>query len=210
MKKINSQMLESLNKALGLSGRGSQATELTDGIVDQVIDVLPVVRRSRTFAQTDGIFYALLRNVHAAADSRAVSLFPYAPTTTALPPYPAPMPRDFDVWLLSSAIRQSAGAGTLSGSLRISAPAELMGLSTLGTPIGSTTNVAFWDTLVTEGVTFGILAAEPKPVQKIGLRLPRATTTELIFASTSSAATTFDCICMLGVFPVGLGQDVLV
>ena len=59
MKKIDSQALDVLQKALGLSGPGSPITELTDGVVDQVLEVGGVIRRSRTQAGTEGIHAAV-------------------------------------------------------------------------------------------------------------------------------------------------------
>ncbi len=210
MKKIDSQMLESLNKALGLSGVGSPVTELTDGIVDQVIDVGPIVRRSRTQANTAGVYTALIRNVHGAGNSLSAGIAPFLGAAAALEPYPSPMPAGFDVWLLSSVVTQSAGTGTVSAALRVDVPARLMGLSSLGASVGAAMNVAFWDTIVDESILFAIKSNQTEPVQKIGLRLPRDPATQLVFSSTSSAAATFDCLMMLGVFPVGLGQDVIV
>lgn len=210
MKKIDSQALDVLNKALDLRGPGSPATELSDGIVDQMIEIGPIVRRSRTQASTEGIYTGMLRNVHAAADSRAIGLFPFNGGSAAIAPYPAPMPAGFDVWLLSAVVLQASGTGTLSGALRVSYPGRMMGLSTSGGAVGATVNVAFWDTIIDEGTLFAIKSAQTQPVQNIGLRLPRDTATQLIFASTSSAVATFECFIMLGVFPVALGQDVIV
>ena len=210
MKKIDSQALDILNKALDLRGPGSPATELTDGIVDQVLSVNEIIRRSRTQARTAGIYTGMLRNVHAAADSRTATLTPFNATTTARAPYPAPMPADFDVWLLSAAVTQLSGTGTLSAALRVNCPASIMGLTTTGAAVVSVQNVALWDALLVEGTTFGFPTANDEPMKKIGLRLPRAPLTQIIFASTSSATATFDCFITLGVFPVALGQDVIV
>jgi len=210
MKKIDSQMLESLNKALGLSGAGSPVTELADGVVDQVVDVLPIVRRGRTQAQTGGIYTGMLRNVHAGADSKTSVLTPFNATTTARAPYPAPMPADFDVWLLTAAVTQLSGGGTLSGALRVNCPAGIMGLTTTGAAVASVQNVAFWNTVVVEATTFGTKSGTTTPLQNIGVRLPRDPVTQIVFGSTSSEAATFDCFITVGVFPVGLGQDVIV
>jgi len=210
MKTIDSQALDALKKALGLAGAGSPVTELTDGIVDQVIDVAPIIRRSRTQAQTTGLYTGMLRNVHAGADSQTSVLTPYNGTTTARAPYPAPMPRDFEVWLLTAVVTQLSGGGTLSGALRVNCPASVMGLTTTGAAVISSANVAFWNTVVVEATTFGTKSGTTTPLQKIGMRLPRSATTQLVFGSTSSEAATFDCFITLGVFPIALGQDVVV
>jgi len=212
MKKINSAALESMNKALGLSGTGSPVTELTDAIVDQVIEVGPIVRRSLTQAQTGGIYSAQIRNIHTAAESLTGSVTPYLGGTSAKAPYPSPMPAAFDVWLLGAAVTQVSGTGTLSAALSVQYPTSVMGLTNKGGALTTTVmNTAHWDTVVVENTTFGVSTGElGVPFRKIGLRLPRATGTLIIFGSTSSAAATFDCFMTLGVFPTALGQDVLV
>lgn len=211
MKKIDSQALDILKQAFGLSGATSPVTELTDGVVDQVIDVRPIVRRSRTQAQTEGLYTGVLRNVHPGADSRTATLNPYNAGATANPPYPAPMPRGFDIWLLSAFLTQLSGSGTLSAALRVIVPATKMGLDTLGAPVAATMNTALWDSIVAEGVaTVGVKSGQTETMQKIGIRLPRSPDTQLSFGSTSGAAATFDCFVILGVFPVGLGQDAIV
>ncbi len=210
MKKIDSQALDILTKALGLQGPGSPVTELTDGIVDQVLEVGPIIRRSRTQAQTAGIYTAAMRNIHGAADSTTSTITPYAAGATAFAPYPSPMPAGFDIWLLSAAVTQLSGTGTISAALRVVIPATVMGISTLGGVVGAVTNVAFWDTILTESTTFAVKGAISEPSTRIGMRLPRSASTSLIFATTSSAIATFDCFLVLGVFPVALGQDVIV
>jgi len=210
MKKIDSQALEVLKEALGLSGAASPVTELTDGIVDQVLWVNDIIRRSRTQAQTGGLYTGILKNTHAAADSRVSALLPYNATIAAIPPYPTPMPRGFDVWILSAAVTQASGTGTLQAALLLECPASVMGLSSTTGAFQSNQNLAFWDTVIVENTTFGIASGITEPTRKIGLRIPRAPTTALRFASTSSAAAVFDCFITLGVFPTALGQDVLV
>jgi len=210
MQKIDSQALDVLKEALGLSGVGAPVTELTDGIVDQVLEVGPIIRRSRTLAATTGLFTAMMRNIHVGADSRTTELNPYNATTTARPPYPSPMPRGFEVWLLNAVINQSAGAGTLQGALRVNCPATVMGMSSTGGSVATVQNLAFWDAVIVEATTFGIRAAQAQPMQRIGMRLPRSAATQLVFATTSSAAATFECFLTLGVFPIALGQDVVV
>ena len=209
MKKIDSQALDVLQKALGLSGPGSPQTDLADGVVDQVLEVGPIIRRSRTQAQTSGIYTALIRNVHSAANSITGTIAPYQAGALARAPYPSPMPAGFDVWLLFAAVTQLSGTGTLSAALRVNCPARIMGITAVGAQI-SVQNVSFWDTIVTESTTFAVQSGTTHPGKKIGMRLPRDAATQIIFGTTSSALATFDCFMTLGVFPVALGQDVIV
>lgn len=211
MKRIDSQALGMLNKALGLTGAGSQITELEDGHVDQALDVGPIVRRSRTLAGSGGIFTARLRNTHPAADSRTAILLPYLSGTAAIAPFPSPIPEQFDVWLLLASISQVSGTGTLSAAMTLNIPASQMAMSTVGagTAALAAMTLAFWDALITEDVEFGLLNGARGPLSRPGLRLPRSPALEIEFASTSSAAATFELLLLLGVFPVALGQDVL-
>lgn len=210
MKKIESQALDVLTKALGLSGAGSPVTELSDGVVDQVLDVASIVRRSRTQGKTTGIYTALLRNIHAGAESKSSLLKPYAPSSgTPRAPYPNPMPAGFDVWLLTAAVTQLSGSGTLSAQLRLDIPPTQMGISITGTSVEARMTVANWDAVIAENTTFGVASAVDKPLWRIGTRIPRSADTDIVFASTSSAIATFDCFMTIGVFPVGLGQDIV-
>ena len=215
VKRIDSQALGTLNKALGLTGAGSPLTELADGVVDQVVSVNEIARRSRTLNQQfGGIFTAILRNNHAGIGSLTATLNPFdLPAALVFPPFPQPIPDTFDLWLLACNV-SIVGAGTHTSALFINFPAANMGFSITnagGQVAAAVTSqcVAFFDTVVTENVIF---ATTPQglPQVLIGQRLPRDPLTQLVFASTSSLAQTFDMRLMLGLFPVGLGQDGLV
>lgn len=209
MKKIDSDALGSLNKALGLSGAGSSMTELADGVVDQALDVVPAIRRGRTQAATEGWYVSRMVNVHAVANSLTSVVNLFAPGGQAIPPFPAPMPDRFDLWLLAASVVQTAGAGTISAALFLNTPAIVVGLSTTGTASIISHCLAHWDTIVDENVLFAQLQ-QGGTMQRIGLRIPRSITTQLVFATTSSEAATFQLATILGVFPIALGQDVLV
>jgi len=210
VKKIDSDALGILTKALGLSGAGSPITELADGVVDQALDVAPIVRRSRTQAATGGIYIGGLENVHGAGTTLTTSTFPYNVTVGSFAPYPVPMPLQFDIWLLSATMARASGTGTVTAQLQTiyGAAQQGFGVDDGGAATGALTLLqthAYWDTLVTGGT--GLLRSEG-PEAIIGLRLPRPSpTTELRFTSTSSAAATYVCLVTLGVFPVALGQD---
>lgn len=212
MKKIDSDALGILNKALGLSGPGSQITELHDGIVDQALDVVPAIRRGRTIAGSTGIFSVVMRNIHAVANSQSSVLTPYeAGTTARVLPYPPAMPAQFDIWLFSAGVIQTVVAGTISASLRLQfrVAQQGLGINQAGGAVSQQLIqfLAFWDALATEGATFGLLAGSEEPVAKLNLRLPRDLGLTLAFFSTSSDTATFECHMVLGVFPVSLGQD---
>lgn len=216
MKKIDSDALGVVTKALGLTGRGAQLTELEDGIVDQTLDVAPLVRRGRTLAGTEGVFVFLFRNVHASANSLTSILNPFqVGDAFAFEPFPTPIPAQFDLWVIGATIFQVSGSGTLSAALHLNFPAVSIGAAitnTGGTPARAVTShtLAFWDAIATENITFGIKNGSRGPFANIGLRVPRSILSQLIFATTSSAAATFDLRVIVGLFPIGLGQDAIV
>lgn len=214
-KKIDSQALGTLNKALGLTGAGSPITELADGVVDQVVSVNEIARRSRTLNQQfGGLFRAVLRNNHSGAGTLTTTVNPFAlPVALVFSPFPTPIPDSFDLWLLTVDV-SVVGAGTLTAALFINHPAANTAFSSTntGVQVGAAVTgqpVCFFDTVIDENVLFGIQESG-EPTAYPGLRLPRDRLTQLVFASTASAAQTFDMRLGLGLFPVGLGQDGLV
>jgi hypothetical protein len=215
VKRIDSDALGIVTKALGIEGKGSSETELLDGQVDQVLEVGNLARRGRTLAQTEGLFLARLRNAHAGASDESTTVNIYGITSgVEIAPYPAPMPAQFDIWVLSATLRRTTGSGTITGVLFANYPAQVMGISSQeGGPVGAgiTSNaLAVWDSIITSNlIDVGVLN-EGGTLAKIGIRMPRAPTTQLVFQSESSAVATYDCLVMLGVFPVGLGQDGIV
>lgn len=213
-KKIDSQALEIANKALGLTGAGSRITELADGVVDQVLEVTPIVRRSRTQGITTGIYTAVMRTDHTDAETVQAQLNPYrVPAINLTPPWPSPIPSSFDLWLLSAGVRRNAGGGTVSATLSVdyANSSQGFGINDGGTAAQSTLphRLAFWDAVITDVTVFAILAGSEQPNAQIGLRLQQGIFTELVFRATSTLTSQWDCQLLLGIFPVGLGQDVL-
>jgi len=212
MKKVDSQALAVVNKALGLTGAGAPVTELTDGVVDQTLDVGPLVRRGRTLAGTEGCATIVLRAVHGGATTLTTEITPYALGTTGLiAPFPNPIPTQFDLWLLSATLIQISGTGTLSAALFIGYDSiQGFGIDNAGNAVVSEerTPVALWDALITKSADqFGILTGTRGPLAMLGIRIPRNLATTLVFISTSSAAATFEVQCVVGLFPIALGQD---
>ncbi len=211
VKRIDSDALGDVNLALGLSGAGSQLTELADGVVDQVLSVNELARRGRTQQSTQGLYYPTLRNVHSAADNESVTIDVYNVGATAqVEPYPSPMPKQFDVWLLGASLRLVSGGGSIGAtlSLRVGTRAQGFGLVDDGTQVlvSQPIRLVFWNTLITVNSTTFAVQNDRKPHHTIGIRIPRIGS-ELIFASTSGAAATYDCQLIVGVFPAALGQD---
>ena len=215
MKSIDSQALELVNRALGLTGAGAPLTEFLDGFVDQTLDIGALVRRGRTLAKSTGVFFGLLRNIHGAADTQTSSFPPYTGGTGGIVPYPSPMPLGFDIWVLAAFVRQLSGSGTFTGALMIDPNTTILGwgVDQAGLAVNAIARMplVFWDSLVTQTDEFALME-DGQPWAKIGIRLFRLNRNDvrLLFSSTSSAIATFDCFIMMGVFPVGLGQDIQV
>lgn len=215
MKRVNSDALQEVDRALGITGQaGALETEFQDGIVDQVLDVGPLIRRGRTLGISEGIFEGTLRNVHPGAGSlTSVTNIYLVPVAPAFPPWPTPVPRGFDVWLLNAVVRQVSGAGTFQGALfaNYDAGVQAFGVSNTGATVVSSAHhvLVNWDGLVTDTFVYGVLnGAVPKVTP---FRLVRGTVpgTSLTFSSTASDVITFDCQVLIGLFPTGLGQDVI-
>ena len=212
---IKGDALSAVASSLGLTGPGEQVTEFQDGILDQHIDVAPLIRRGRTQAATDGLYIGVMENVHGAADSQVSVIAPYLVPVGAIGPYPAIMPESFDVWILGASTQRTTGSGTMTASLamRFGAPKMGFGIDEAGlsvAPVNVQIILAFWDALITENTTFGLLNGARGPYKKIGIRMPRDAASDLVFRTTSSAIATFHLNLVLGVFPVGLGQDAIV
>jgi len=214
LKTVASDALGIVNRALGITGSGAPRTEFPDGILDQVLDVGPLVRRGRTQAATQGIYNAVLRTVHTDAETLSTAVAPYFPGANSRPPYPDPVPVQFDIWLLGASVRQISGGGTISALLAVQYGAAALGWgeddSGVAVTLNSDISLAHWDALATVSTEFAILNGARGPWARFGLRLPRHPDTSLVFRCTSSVTATFDCNLLLGVFPVALGQDIAV
>lgn len=212
-RRIDSDALAVANRALGLTGTGAAETVLLDGSVDQVLDVVPIVRRGRTLAGRQGIFSGDMSNVHGGATTIVNSINPYQIATAALTaPYPSPVPRQFDLWLLGVSAIRSAGAGDGTGLLDIELINSGFQINDSGAAgAQGILPVASWGQVDTLGGTDVLTTPVMKqPYQPINLRLPSSEAGNecaVVFRTTSTAAATFICELWLGMFPVALGQD---
>lgn len=216
-KTVKSQALEVLNQVLGLAGPqgGATQTQLDDDNLYQTIDVGPIARRSRAATLNEGLFFVIMQNIHAAANTQSSSWGPFKIETagTFFPPFPNPITRGFDLWLIGATIEQDSGSGTLTAALNVFFPPAFQGFGIDSADAGVTDAihmpVANWDALVTVNDEFGTVPGGGS-FARIGMRLPRAVGVEMRFSSVSSAAATFNLQIIMGLFPSALGQDVLV
>ena len=212
MAQIPGSQLRWVQKVFGLAGQQlSGATNLDDGDVTQVLEVGQLARRGENPA-LDQLFYGVLENVHGAADSETSNIQPYTPGASATPPFPDPVPEEFDLWLYGVSGVRSSGAGGLVGALLSFNPfAQLQGWGDddQGAPVIASPfiTVARFDS-VSDGVVANrdpMLTEAGDPYIALNMRLPRNLT--LVFDSESAAAAEFQMVLWMGIFPVGLGQD---
>lgn len=200
---IESGALTLLNEILQLGAGGEPTAVLDDGNVSQVLDIQAVIRRSLTFANSGGLWFFSLQNVHPGADSQTSQQNPYA-INGGLNAFPTTMPRGFDVWLLYASMRRTSGAGALTGGgPYLTLPTTMRGKGTdVGAPIVS---LGLWDGVeALTGLNFAVTTGGDS-ILRLGVRLTRGTTIHV--RTVSTAAATFQTAVVVAAFPSGLGQD---
>lgn len=210
--RIAGAALDNVRKQLGATGPGDPAVRLLDTEVVQTFDVEASARRGGTQAGTSGLYYPVIRNVHAGSGTLNTAVDFYTNEIGIIAPWPAPMPAEFDIWLLAAAVRQVSGTGTFTGALLVDYRQASQGFGVDDSGVAVVASelrvLAFWDSLITQNREFG-LRDGANPRARLGIRLPRFGTA-LSFSSTASTVASFDLQLDLGVFPVGLGQDALI
>jgi len=213
---IEGDALTALDKALGLTGKATAVAELQDATLEQVIDVSPVVRRSRSLAGSQGIIYGVLQNVHAGSGTLVSVVNPLlVDTADVVAPYPTPMPPELDVWYLGCTVVRDSGTGTFEGLLEIQDTNAGWGRDDSGGPVtavATRTIVAVWSAIrASAGAEFGTLGGQLQAYdQNNAMRIPRGGTPVFAFRSNASAIATYACFIRLGIFPSSLGQDAAV
>ena len=213
---IESQALAATRKSLGLGGGGEQQQFLNDGSVEQVLSIGDIVRRSRTLANTAGIHFGVLENVHGAANSKTSGLNPYDPGDSAVAPYPSTVPDNLEIWLLHATVVRTAQNGGLTfGMLTLGLPGsnQAWGQDSVGDPVaipaGAELPIAAWDNISVSGTAIAFNTGGHLPGADRAFRIPRGLgpLPVLTFLTTSSASATFQCRMLIGLFPIAFGQD---
>jgi len=218
-RKVDSDALGTVNRVLNIAGAvvGGGQTELEDDRLIQTLDLTPFVRRGRTVGNLTGWYQGILVNVHSAADGEVSSIDPYSPGASANAPYPGAVPRGWDVWLLGVSGIRSAGAGGLTSAwASINPILSQVGWSQddAGAPVGAISprfqlaRFTGLDTTQSASGQDAMTTAQGETFVKTTIRIPRGMNIE--FFSESAAAATFQMLYVMGLFPEGLGQDVLV
>jgi len=216
---ITNAILSPIRTLIGIGQGNVTPTVLDDDSVSLTLPVVPEIARRGLSAGSGGIFQGILENVHSAADDEHSEITPYAAGVDAIFHFPPVVPADFDLWLLRANVVRVTGAGTLPGAtLKLRAPLANtptlgFGRDDAGDPVTNNSQymLAFWDTLFTGAAGIaatGFNSVSGEVDMKINLRLPRGCL--LSFDTTSATASaTFRLIMYLGLFPAGLGQDVV-
>jgi len=215
-KRIESGALDTVDKALGLAGAGgAPLTELDDGLVQQVLVVNELTRRSLAPGDTGGIYRAVMRNVSSGADGIISTWTPYAATAGLIvSPYTNPVPDTLDVWLLSASVNRISGSGSSVSGLLIQNIRQAFGVNQAGSSTVSNPRIplALWDDAFNADVIFQATSGQV-PWKRLIFRVPRlgeaSGPVQLIFATESSATSEWECNILFGLFPVALGQDAL-
>jgi len=213
---IKSGLLLRISQLIGGPPVGGP-TVLDDDSVSLTMPVLPeIARRSLIQGPLTGWYTSVMENVHSAADGELSSINPYEPGAAAVAPYPESVPDDFDVWLLKAFAQRSSGSGALTmGYLDMNPVTHQQGwgIDDAGAPVIDEPPVvlARWDSV--EAVVTVAGATEPAMTEAgdtmvdVNIRIARGAL--LRFSTESAAAAEFQCLLLMGLFPSGLGQDVV-
>lgn len=213
---VESDALDVLNRVLGLGSFGGSSTLLDNANLSQTLPVLPeIIRRSRTLAATTGWFYGLVLHVHTAPGNLNSTVDPYAPAgASQVAPWPARIPRGFDVWLLSASLIRNSGSGTLDGAALLLDPTAAQqgwGINNSGAAVAANDPypIARWtalDTSLTGTDPYGI-AGDGGAMVRINQRIARGTVLRFI-SNVAGAAANIQLMTTMGLFVEGLGQDI--
>lgn len=214
MQEVSSLALADVAKTLQLTTGGEQQTEFDDGNLQQVLDVGDMVRRGLVPIGTDGLFGGALETNHIAAGTVSVTIDPYAlrPGTDVNPPWP---PLDkmkaYDVWVLGALSATSLDTLGVSGGGQFDILYPATRVNAFGFLGAVASRIALFkgesaDTV--NGVTF--LETHTGLTSINGAwRVPRGCTIRFGTNSTGPGTPNYLAMFVVGVFPIGMGQDAI-
>lgn len=208
MQEVDSQVLQDVTSTLQLSTRGAQITEFDDAVLQQVLDVMPIVRRGGTRVGTDGVYGLTVTQAHAGAGSLTTDIDPYAltPGTNVVGTWPSAAEIDnYDIWLLGPlSVAFSVVANFAFGGVFLRFPAARM--SGIDTAAANTNLILGAFDTANATLFVGEEIGTGKIALSVAQRVPRGTLLRFISAA-QVGAVDINFNAMLGVFPKGLGQD---
>lgn len=215
MRNIDSDALSQVQRQLGISGIGSGQAVLEDDELRQVLDVGPAVRRGRADVANGGWFWGVLVNDHEGAGDLTSFIDPYNVTAAfQLTSYPVEVDVSrFDIWVTGVSAVLTAGEATIveaqfgfGGPLRSLAFSKDDDGATVALT-GANLPLARWQGIAVDlGQGVQSLVNTGEPYFPIKLRMPRGS--QMVFLSRSVGISTYQCQILMGLFPIGLGQDV--
>ena len=224
MKLLDSRALEFVNRVLGISGGAGTRVEVDDGVLQQVFDVGPLIRRGRSPAS--GILSTGILNTHsgAAASTASGTIDPYGANALAVGLWPKPIPPELDVWVLAvtAQVATHAAANFDGGRLNVTFPAG-RGLN-VGLPVTqviatsvvqptteqSSLTIMEYNSESDLGTDLGFTlspVASGATSSPIPLRLPRDCLLQWTTRTNALGASVYRVEITLGLFASGLGQD---
>jgi hypothetical protein len=217
VRKIDTDALSAVAPALGVGapGTATEDVDFDDGVLQQVLEVAPLVRRGRTIGLSTGIWTGAFVHVHAAGGASVIgqTIDPYDPNlaqVTLSNGWPNPVPAAFDVWLMAVTCETGAsGANFTSALFQISYEAAAMAMRrSAGGTINVEEVIAAWDAFQQIGAEFvGQMIDPPPNVPQLPRRIRRGDS--LVGVSSVANNMTVTLGFVLGLFPAGLGQDAI-
>ena len=221
MIEIEGPQLSLIQRILGKARLGSAAgtTHIADSEVLQTLPIVPsIVRRSAEFSgQSSGWYTGVLRNVHSAADDEESFIDPYRVGGSGFGGWPARLPDEYDVWIHQVSLQRTSGAGEVTGAqLRLGSvgASRFLGWGQSDAPAALNSQaapvlVAFGavNTNTGSGIDCATVLGTGEIAAILNYRIRRDTL--IVFDSTVGAAATLDLVMTIGLFPAGMGQDVI-
>lgn len=218
MQEVDSAALTRVSKVLQLSTTGAELTEFQDELLQQVLDVAPMVRRGLTLDISGGIYTATILNTHVGSDTITTDVNPYVPATTFVGNgFPAEVSDAFDVWLLGLHAQNITAPGDFGGGFFgiITGTLGMAWRNEAGS-IAMVQVIDLWKQETSGTGNLVVLTAEfAAPAAtgfiKLPMRIRRSADVRFRFETVKSGvgAGTYKVFLTLGLFPAGLGQDVV-
>lgn len=217
MRDIDSDALSAVQRQLGISGVGSGVAVLEDDELRQVLDVGPALRRGRADVANGGWFWGVLDNEHSGSGDLISFINPYEADGFELTSFPALVDQSrFDLWICGAFCEITSGVASSLNSAQFLLGAPLRSLAfgkddsgAAVVPSGGGFLLNEWDvalSIITGGVNPIIQNANVAASYQRSWRMPRGA--NLVFQTDATAAVTIRLSIIMGLFPIGLGQDV--
>jgi hypothetical protein len=209
MRDVDSQALRLVSRALGIGNPVTAVEQVSfdDSVLQQVLEVGPLVRRGGTLERTAGLYMADFDNVHAAPGAVASSVDPYAPSSPGAG-YPSPVPTGLEVWLLGAQVAAVAGVHSTTQHSRVSllVPGVQRAFGDAA-PTNYTLEYSLHlgELPILAGTVVYINALGYTGTARRAVRVTRGSTINMSSVAANAGTITFQL--GIGLFPVALGED---